>query len=168
MNATLRAKINNALQMHGLGRLDDPGLPAQLGYLVRDHDHFRELLSVCEPQHRTAMYNSLTPYLRFDAKPLDVYLYENADQADREQLPTVAEDGTLEPYRVPELHSAVQTLIEDAVAKGWLEITCRKCTKQAFFAGSDRQDAVRKAREAGWVYREDEAGEGFETCEECA
>ena len=62
--------INRMLQSHGLGRLEDgAGLVAQLGYMVMDHEHLRSLLVRCEPENRSAMYDSLTPYLRFTPKP---------------------------------------------------------------------------------------------------
>ena len=174
MNATVRSKVNNLLAMHGLGRLDDPGLPVQLGFLIQDHAHFRQLLSAADPQHRGAMYNALAPNLRFTAKPLDVYIYEAGADAERRQLPTVAPDGSLEPYHVPEIHSAVETLLEDArlqaeitkvveecVAKGHLTLVCKKCLKEASFAGMTREDAAWKARHAGWGL------DGREICPEC-
>jgi len=62
--------INRMLQSHGLGRLEDgAGLMSQLGYMVMDHEHLRSLLIRCEPENRSAMYDSassqeMEPYLR--------------------------------------------------------------------------------------------------------
>jgi len=70
-----KSAINRMLMSHGLGRLEDrAGLMSQLGLLVQDHEHFRSLLARCEPENRSAMYDSLKPYLRFTPKPLDVYI----------------------------------------------------------------------------------------------
>jgi hypothetical protein len=67
MNATQdKSSINRMLVSHGLGRLEDgAGLLSQLGFLVQDHEHLRSLLVRCEPENRSAMYDSLKPYLRF-------------------------------------------------------------------------------------------------------
>jgi hypothetical protein len=67
-------KINEYLQMHGCSPLEDPGLINQLAFVVRDHEHFGQVLRACEPENRTAMYDAMKPYLSFDAKPLDYYL----------------------------------------------------------------------------------------------
>jgi hypothetical protein len=86
--------INRMLQSHGLGRLEDgAGLMAQLGYMVQDHEHFRSLLVRCEPENRSAMYDSLKPYLRFTPKPLDVYISESAERAANQDLPTNRQHG---------------------------------------------------------------------------
>lgn len=167
MNAALRAKINNTLALHGLGQLNDPGLPSQLGYLVRDHEHFRQILAAAEPEHRREAYEALRANLRFEPKPLDVYMAETAMDAAARQLPTVDVDGKFHAYLVPEYVTEVQALVEDSLAKGMLTVVCRKCTREESFLGMDRQDAIRKAREAGWVYREDREGEGLEVCPKC-
>lgn len=156
------------LALNGLGRLDDPGLPVQLGFLVRDHEHFRQLLAVCVPEHRTVMYEALRPNLRFTAKPLDAYMAETHEMVQREQLPTVTEDGKLESYRIPELRTTVQLLVETASAKGWLTLVCKKCTFEDSFGGADRSDAIRKAREEGWIYAEPYDGGGIEICPKCS
>jgi hypothetical protein len=77
---------------------------SQLGFLVQDHEHLRSLLVRCEPENRSAMYDSLKPYLRFKAKPLDVYIAESADRAARQDLPTIDETGNISPapaYALP-------------------------------------------------------------------
>jgi hypothetical protein len=61
-----RPAINRMLQSHGLPTLESgSGLMAALGFLVQDHEHFRSLLVRCEPENRSAMYDSLKPHLRF-------------------------------------------------------------------------------------------------------
>jgi hypothetical protein len=39
--------------------------------------------------------------------------------------------------------------------------------REATFSGMDRADAIRKARESGWVYAEKYDGGGIERCPEC-
>ena len=101
-----RLEINNFLGRRGLATLDDPrGLVQQIGYLVQDHDHLRSMLIRCEPEHRRDMYESLKPYLRFEARPLDVYIAEGQQDAERRQLPTIGEDGQLVPFKPAEIHT---------------------------------------------------------------
>src|SRR5215472_14910034 len=91
-----KSAINRMLASHGLGRLEDGAvLMAQLGFLVEDHEHLRSLLARCEPENRSAMYDSLRPYLRLAAKPLDVYIAESAEKAAREDLPTIDAEGKI-------------------------------------------------------------------------
>jgi hypothetical protein len=92
-----KSAINRMLRSHGLGQLEDgAGLMAQLGFLVQDHDHLRSLLVRCEPENRSAMHDSLRPYLRFTPKPLDVYIAESAERAARQDLPTIDEKGNID------------------------------------------------------------------------
>ena len=163
-----RDVINRLLGSAGLATLDDPAsLLPQLGGHVRDHAHFRSLLSHAEPEARRDMYDALAPNLRFAPKPLDVYIAEAGDIADREQQTRWAGDH-FEPYMPAEIKSdeaLVQALVDDAVAKGLLELVCRKCTRTAIFTGIDQADAVQKAREAGWVVST--LGEGMIICPGC-
>jgi hypothetical protein len=171
------------LMSHGLGRLEDgTGLLSQLGFLVQDHEHFRSLLVRCEPENRSAMYNSLTPYLRFAAKPLDVYIAESKERAANQNLPTIDEKGNINFNSKPtptidqevaaiapdldqDTTAIVQRIVGDAVAKWTLEVTCRKCTKFATFTGIRKADAVDAARDAGWAY--DSWRDGSEICPDC-
>jgi hypothetical protein len=161
------------LKSHGLGALEDgAGLMAQLGFLVEDHEHLRSLLVRCEPENRSAMYDSLRPYLRFAAKPLDVYIAESAEKAAREGLPTVDADGVIQfrptpTYAVDSETAAAQAAVDEAFAKHTLIVTCRSCTKQEAFSGVSKADAVQKARSAGWVYYEDANGKAQEICPDC-
>lgn len=166
-SAAQRSSIDKVLMAHGLGRLrDGAGLVAQLAYLTRDHDHFRSLLNRCEPTERRNMYEAMRPYLRFDPKPLDVYISELAMDAEARQLPTIGEGGKFVPYSgAPEIVSEAQDALDEGLAKGHLTLTCRKCTRTETFAGYDKADAVKKAREAGWIYSA--LGEGVEICPDC-
>jgi len=185
------ARVNEMLMSNGLGKLDDPGLIPQLGFLVshivRTHEHFRDLVNKCEPSKRPALYESMKPYIRFELKPLDVYIAELADLAERKQLPTVNPDGTLSEFKVPEIRSnndgdepavlseaktpeeqAAQAGAEGAVAEKFLELTCRSCTFYEVFAGWNKQTCINKARVAGWRAVHSEArGEDAELCPAC-
>jgi hypothetical protein len=145
-------------------QLDDPGFLAAFGVFVRDHDHLKSLLFACEPEQRRQMYEAITPHLRFKARTFDQYLQEVREDAEARQLPTLAADGTLQGYRVPELTSLDRALNE-AVARVSLTLVCRNCTREEVFAATDRYEAVKAAREAGWVY--DETTES-ERCPECS
>jgi hypothetical protein len=163
-----KAVINRMLSSSGYPTLDDPtALCSQLGGMVRDHEHFRSLLAHAEPETRRDMYDALTPNLRFKPKPLDVYMSEAGDIADREQQPRWAGDH-FEPYMTAEIRTTntVQVLVEQAAAKVRLDLVCRKCTRGASFYGPTKYDAVRSARDAGWTYDEI-TGTGREICPEC-
>ena len=158
---------------------------SQLGFLVQDHEHSRSLLVRCEPENRSAMYDSLRPYLRFQAKPLDVYIAESAEKAARLDLPTIDEKGNVNfsPSLTPTIEQEVaaisqeldpaqkqvvdiaQKAVVDALAKWSLTVTCRKCTKAETFSGFRKADALQAARDAGWVY--DSWRDGSEICPDC-
>ena len=159
------ARINRMLMSNGLGKLDDPGLARQLGFLfgrvVRDHAEFRMLLTRCEPEQRRNMYETVKPYLRFEPKPLDAYLAESADIAERKQLPTLGPNGELLPFKIPELQTAppktgdlavAQRVIDESFHKFQLSLLCKQCTREETFGGLRKEDCVTKAREAGWQY----------------
>ncbi len=169
------------LMSNGLGTLTDPGLIPQLGFLIgmscKTHEQFRTLLNGCEPSNRLEMYEAIRAYLKFEAKPLDVYIAELGQIAESKQMPLVAPDGTLQPYRVPELGAiaeiaAAQALIEESIARWRLDVFCTRCTREEhFFSGDSRQKAVEKAREAGWRCYEFHGHDGVaspkEMCPEC-
>ena len=164
--------INRMLASHGLGRLEDgAGLMAQLGFLVQDHEHLRSLLAHCEPENRSAMYDSLRPHLRFAPKALDVYIAESAERATRQDLPTIDEAGNINfrPTPTHEVGSDVavaQAAVNASLAEHHFTVTCRSCTKQETFSGVRKADAVQAAREAGWVYYEVD-GKAREICPDC-
>ena len=177
--------INRMLQSHGLGKLDEPGMLPALGFLVQDHEHFRSLLARCEPEKRVDMYNCLAAYTRFPAKPLDVYMAETAEKAERMQLPTVQADGNFkfDPAVTPEfgerkedVAAAVEKVkdiqgaqfgVDSAFAKHRLMCTCRSCTKQAVFIGDTKDDCVWNAIQAGWVHYFNANGKAVDICPNC-
>lgn len=139
-SARERTEINHYLMRHGLGGLTDPNLIHQLAFLVRNHDHFRQLLVVQEPQHRHDMYEAMRPHLRFQAKPLDVYIAEAAANF-------AAAESRAKPLEVE-----AEEALAAARAKGWMEFTCARCTRTESYPGMDRLAAIKAARKAGWVY----------------
>lgn len=106
-------RVNQMLMSNGLGSLDDPGLIPQLRFLVshviKTHEQFRELINRCEGSKRYAMYEALHSALRFEPKPLDVYIAELGQIAEAQQLPIQQPDGTLSPFNVPEIALRPQT-----------------------------------------------------------
>lgn len=164
-----RKRLNRVLGRVGLAQLEDAaGLCNQIGFLIQDHDHFRQLLVACEPEKRTSMYESLRPNLRFEAWPLDRYISAAATIAEQRQYP-VLRDGKLHPFRPAEIRTE-ETMLRDAtiahMAKWRLHLVCRKCTREATFPAIEKYEAVRAAREAGWTYDE-VADNGFEICPDC-
>jgi hypothetical protein len=117
------AAINRMLQSHGLGRLEDgAGLMSQLGFMVQDHEHLRSLLVRCEPENRSAMYDSLKPYLRFTPKAMDVYIAESAERAANQDLPTIDSTGNINfsptpTYEMTPDTAAAQDAVNEAFAK---------------------------------------------------
>ncbi len=165
--SSVRGKLSNMLAMHGLATLDSPSeLVGQIGFLVQDHDHLRQLLTACVPEERVSMYEALRPNLRFEPKPLDVYLSESGRIAAQMQWPLVTPDGKFRAYQPPDVRT-VQTACAEAVATGALTLVCRKCTRETVFRGVTEADAVRAARDAGWTYGLDPEGRGREICPDC-
>jgi hypothetical protein len=151
-----RSAINRMLGSHGLGQLEEgAGLMAQLGFLVQDHEHLRSLLARCEPESRSAMFDSLKSYLKFQAKPLDAYIAESAMRAEAQKLPVVAGDGT---YKWPQAAAsdaeiaALQASTRDLFEGCSVVLTCMKCTREAKFEGLTKMDAIVNARMDGWSY----------------
>lgn len=168
-----RIAINRALGQLGLGQLEEgAGLLKQLAFLVEDHDHFRQMLMKCEPELRREMYESLRSYLRFAPHSLDQYLSDAARIANERQWPTQGADGKLHPFRVPEVSSGdadadlIAGILNPTLAEHHLHLVCRKCTREAWFHGIRKADAVFEARQKGWSYDEI-AGDGREICPEC-
>lgn len=141
--------INRLLGQSGLAQLGDPGLIPQLACLVRDHAHFRSLLITCEPEERRAMYEAMAPNLSFQARSLDAYLTEAREDAAARQLPTVAPDGTLQPYRVPEVG---KSNVAACSAPGVLGLLCPYCDREQQIQAKGISAAVEVAiRDHGWT-----------------
>ena len=181
-SAADRQAINHYLRKHGLGQLGDPGLVAQLGYLIDDDAEFSRLLNICEPEERRSMYESLKPNLRFKARPFDEYLAEWREQAEVRQLPVVQPDGTMRAYNVPDIHTvdtaihtvdtermqkSIEASIAESVAHYHLILTCRRCTFQEAFPGVNKPEALERARAAGWVHVHGPESTGYEVCPGC-
>jgi len=149
--------INRVLQAWGLGTLDDSGVAEGIAKLVRNHDHFRDLLKICEPELRREMYESMKSHLRFKAKPLEDYVIAAKEHAESHQLLVLDEDGMLQPYTVP--------MVVVEVPEYELMIICSKCGKAASFLGDRPADAVQNMRHSSWAF--DESVERHHLCPEC-
>lgn len=132
---------------------------AMMGGMVRDHRHFETLLTEAGPEIRQELYDSLRPSLKFTAKPLDVYVSDAKQRAEKEQLPVLGPEGQLLPFKPARDASSAFKDAENAIAaslaKRTLTLTCSKCTRQeSFYAvGEETPVAViMKARQAGWIY----------------
>jgi hypothetical protein len=142
-----------------------------LASTIRDHAHFERLITEAEPEMRQEFYDSVRPHLKFRAKPLDVYISDAKQMAEREQLPILA-DGKLLPFKpARDVASSVKDA-EQAIARGLAErtlrLTCSKCLVEGIFyqVGAETKVGVMmKVRRAGWVY--DPVNE-TETCPQCA
>jgi hypothetical protein len=167
--------INHLLMANGFGSINDPGLVSQLGYVMgiacKTHDDFRDLLNKCTPENRREMYESMRGYLKFEPKPLDLYVSELGAIAERKQLPVVAEDGTLRPFHQAAIETKTgelaiaQALVAQSIAKRTLELVCVRCTVTETFGGIFKQDCLDDARLAGWRY---DVATDQELCPRCA
>lgn len=155
-----RRKINDQLKTIGFGGLEDTNLVQQLAFVIEGHDHLRNILKVVKPLERQIAYNALRPHLSFAAKPLDVYVSEMGQIAEREQLPTW-DPETYYPkeFKVPEVR--LEELAQEAIqqtahekAGGKLELVCTKCTLAGYFPAKNRKHAYDDARRAGWRWAE--------------
>jgi hypothetical protein len=132
---------------------------AAMGRLVRDHRHLERLLTEAGPEIRQELYDALRPNLRFSAHPLDWYVAQAQQRAEREQLPTLDAEGALHPFKpARDVSSAVkeaQDAIAKALAERTLTLTCGKCTRKGVFYAVGKEtnvDVILKARKEGWVY----------------
>lgn len=163
-------RINRMLRLHGLGSLDEQGTVQQLARLVADHEHFRSLLARCVPGLRSSMYEAMKPHLAFRAKPLDVYVSESGQLAERRQLPVLDEAGRMHPFMPPAIagsdHAVAQAAVDREFSKPAVHLVCRKCAREATFRGDRLVDAIEVARLEGWTYDE-LVQNGLELCPEC-
>jgi hypothetical protein len=137
-----RTQIDKALKKRGFGGLEDKNLIHQVAMCIRDHEHFRQILCAIEPEKRTDGYETMRPYLRFDAKPLHVYMAEAADLAARKEAAQTALDVLAE--------KAIARNIADETKKGVLTLKCSMCTREFVFPGRDVKEAEDTARKDGW------------------
>lgn len=128
---------------------------ASMSATIRDHEHFQRLITEAEPSFRQSFYDSVRPHLKFRAKPLDVYIADAQQMAEREKLPTLMPDGTLREFRPASDVESVQKAMAASIASRHFVLTCSKCTKQETFyaVGLETPVAViMKARKVGWMY----------------
>ena len=136
---------------------------------LTDHEKFRKVLATTDPSLRQDAYETLRPLLPFRAKPLDVYIMESAQQAEREKLAVVdpnAPGGYREFTPARNAHEAIADQenyerdeiacrnIEKRipVAPKWGMLLFRKCTRTEQFLGETTVDCRIAAVKAGWVY----------------
>lgn len=157
-----RVKINNALGRRGLATLEKPqALLAQLAFCVKTHQQFRQLLAKVEIDKKRECYEQMRPYLRFEAKPLDVYIAEMGHEAEKQQLPTINENHEIVPYTPGEIGLRAKATEAIHAGAAWektgksLVLTCAKCTRQSEFFGETLVEAITFARMAGWVYEKE-------------
>lgn len=127
---------------------------ASLARFIRDHKHFESLLSEADPEWRKEMYEALAPNLRFQAKPLDVYIAGAKQMAEREQLPVLDVNGNLQPFKPAQDVQTAQKAIAAALAEKTLTLKCAKCTTEEQFHQIGEETAVdvrKKALKAGWI-----------------
>ncbi len=138
------------------------GLPSDLSEavkmlartVIRDHKHLQTILTTCDPADRRDFYEALRPHLPFIAKPLDVYIAEAGQMADREKLPVLDENGNLLEFRPTQDIRSAEKAVARALASKILTLTCSKCLAEEEFPqiGLETAVAVRiKALKAGWV-----------------
>lgn len=160
------AFLKKALGKFGLPSSVNEAIAALAG-TIRDHKHLQRLVTETEPSMRTAFYESVRPHLKFQAKPMDVYIADAKQMADREQLPVIQQDGTLKAYSPPQDVATTEKAMAFAIAKRNLYLTCSVCEKNDVFftVGTETPVAVvMKARRAGWVY---DPVDKTETCPAC-
>ena len=160
MRAARRSNsINRVLKARGLPSLDEPGVIEALAFQVEDHQHFTELLRACDPLLRRAMYEAMSPNLRFSAKPLEYYIMAAKEHAEAAQLPVMDAQGLLHPFREPVI------ITVEAVPPFELRVKCGKCQKAAYFVGDCKGSAIFAMRTFGWAY--DESASQKHLCPEC-
>lgn len=156
-----RTAISGELKKAGFGGLDDPNIVQQLAFCVRDHEHLRSLLSAMAPEKRNLAYQQLRPHLRFQAKPLDVYISEMREDAERRKLPIIDERGELVEFDdYHDKKAPLEVLAQEAIRqnekeknpKGTLELVCNRCTKVELIPAKNKAEAYQGSRLLGWKY----------------
>jgi ribosomal protein L44E len=132
---------------------------AAIAATIRDHGHFGRLITKVDPSFRQTFYDAVRPNLTFVAWPLDRYIIAAQQTAEREQLPTLMADGTLQAYQVPtaitDEAKFAENLMAKSLAKRALTVKCSKCGVEETFYGLDgdtKAAILMKVRKAGWVY----------------
>lgn len=152
-NQKTKAFVDRQLKRFGVGSINDA--ISALAKTIRDHKHLETFLTSIDSQaDRQEVYDSIRPHLRFEAKPLDMYVASANSMAEREQLPILGEDGKLHAFKPAQDVKTVEKMLAAAMADRKLTLTCSKCTEQDEFfqVGLETQVDVRiKALKAGWI-----------------
>lgn len=166
-------KVDRFLRNRGLGGLNDPNLTHQMAFLVRDHEHFRKILTACEPNKRKLAYEQMRPHLTFQPKPLEVYMSESAEIAEHKQLPTYYAEDDIRPHKVPEfgvkqqieraLGMAVIEQVAETQKRKRLTVNCSKCPSEITVFALDKASAYQTAEMLRWKFEGDKA-----LCPNCA
>jgi hypothetical protein len=138
---------------------------------IRDHKDLEVKLTSAPPSLRTIIYNTVKPYLRFKAWPLDKYVASAGQMAERQQLPVMDIQGMLHPFKpaadVRSVEKHAEEVIASSLAARTLTLTCSKCTRKGYFyaVGQETPAAVMiKARQGGWVY---DPAQDVDICPDC-
>lgn len=157
------------------------GLPTDLGQAiaslaktVRDHKHLERLLTETDAKDRQDLYDSIKPHLRFQPKPLDVYVASAGQRAEREQWPIIDEKGNLREFRPGTDANSLALAAEQAIAADLaarsVTLICDKCMRQGIYpalAGETKVSVMKRVRMAGW-FHDYLATPARELCPECA
>lgn len=180
--------VDRELRRMGLGGLEDPNIYRQMGFLIKNHAHFRQILLAVTPDKRKVAYDCLADKLRFKAKTLEEYQMEGAQLAEQKQLPTYdLATGNVKDWRPQEFNigmekpplesAAEESILQDLRqqeadrAKRMLRLVCRKCTREQFFPGLTKERAHNYAFQDGWRFEDRKSAKGREQlalCPQCA
>lgn len=142
------------LRRHGLPTDVNEAMKMLAKMVVRDHKHLRTLLTSCKPEERHNFYEALRPNLSFIPKPLDVYIAEAGQMAEREKLPQVDAEGKLHEFSPAQDIASAEKAIANAIAEKILTLICSKCLTEEQFPQVGMETAVDvrvKALKAGWI-----------------
>lgn len=161
-----QGRVNRVLANQGFGQLHEAGLLDQLAMRVRDHNHFRQILSKLPPEKRQSCYDCLAPRLSFDARPLEHYIAETKEKCwleETDNLPVVL--GESAPPTVIDQHSSLEQRAEAAIgislaesnARGCLTVVCKHCLFELGVLANDRLDAFEILSAMGWAFNGEDA-----------
>ena len=162
-------KLDRMLGNAGLATMQEPEqLLGQLAFAIRSHSQFRRMLVTVEPEQRQQAYNAMRGRVPFKPKPLDVYLAEAGQDAERQKL-CVKDDEAMGGFRefTPARNAETLKVVEESIALKFGVMTCYKCTQeQDFFEPTPVQSRVAAVR-AGWVFDPNREPDGGWICPKC-
>lgn len=159
MKPLAKRLISHALSQVGLAGLADPNaLLSQVALGITNHAKFSAVLLKCEPEERANCYLALKNRLSFEPKPLEIYVMEGKQEAERLKLPvfdsatgTVRDYDAVEPLNINAMaEKAIARRDAEETAKGSLELVCRRCTFAENFPAKRRSEGLRAAEIKGW------------------